>query len=390
MKKIRVALISDSVANISPHTKKGTEIFTYIYLTALRKFKKKECLPTLFGTGNSIVPAKIESIVKDPTTELKGVGEKFNFLFEMLLIDKAIKMQSKFDIFHINIGNGEYIVPFAGHINRPIIVTMHGTTGDPYRKAFFSAAKPALTEHKNLHFVSISQSQRKHLPYLPYVRNIYHGIDVASRFTFNPKGGEMIVWTGRAVPEKGLDAVLDVAKETKKKAKIFPIIKREYIEWLHDVIIKKRNIINQITHIQLDFDVKRSNLVKEYQTAKLFLFPLGWEEPFGFTVIESMACGTPVIAYANGALPEIVVDGKTGFLVNSSPKNIRGDWIIKKTGVEGLTEAVERIYAMKQEDYLKMRMDCRAHVEKNFTAEHMVNQYIDLYREVIEKKNNLH
>jgi glycosyltransferase involved in cell wall biosynthesis len=116
------------------------------------------------------------------------------------------------------------------------------------------------------------------------------------------------------------------------------------------------------------------------------LAPLTWEEPFGLTLIESMACGTPVIAFARGSVPEIIEDGKTGYIVNSSEDDKRGDFVIKKTGIEGLCEAVERIYDMSEEGYRQMRKNCRAHVENNFTVERMVDQYEALYKEILAKK----
>jgi len=125
---------------------------------------------------------------------------------------------------------------------------------------------------------------------------------------------------------------------------------------------------------------KRNELIA---SSRCFIFPIKWEEPFGLVMIESMASGTPVIAYARGSTPEVIKDGETGFLVNSSEEDIRGDWIIKKTAIEGLCEAVEKIYAMPEEEYKAMRRNCRAHVEKNFTVERMVDEYETVYQQII-------
>jgi len=103
-------------------------------------------------------------------------------------------------------------------------------------------------------------------------------------------------------------------------------------------------------------------------------------------MIEAMACGTPVVAYARGSVPEVIKDGETGFIVNSSEEDKRGDWIVKKTGIEGLCEAVEKIYAMPKNQYIEMRKNCRKHVENNFTVEKMVNNYEKVYREIIDKQ----
>jgi glycosyltransferase involved in cell wall biosynthesis len=382
MKKIRLAVLNDNHTKIGPFTKKGTEIFDYIYITNLNRLKKKEVDITSFCAGSSSLPVKIESITYHSSIESKFIGEKHNLLFNMALTAKAISLQKKFDIFHVNNGIGENIIPFAKFIRKPIIVTMHGTTYDLYKQKFMNVVDIP----DNVHFVSISNAQRKHLPKLNYVKTIYHGID-ANKFLFHETGGKNIVWTGRATPDKGLDTVVLVAKKMKKPVRIFPIIKAEYFEWLHEEIIKKRDVVNQIVKLYIEFDVARSNLVTEYQNSKVFLFPLRWEEPFGFTVIESMSCGTPVISFARGAMPEIVKDGVTGLLVNPSPDDIRGNFITKKTGLEGLMEAVERIYSMPEADYLAMRRACRAHVESNFTVERMVSDYMEVYRKVLEKKS---
>ena len=133
-------------------------------------------------------------------------------------------------------------------------------------------------------------------------------------------------------------------------------------------------------------------MIKRYGKSKVLVMPYQWEEPFGLVMIESMACGTPVVAYARGSVPEIIKDGQTGFIVNSSEKDKRGDWIVKKTGIEGLLEAVEKIYAMPEAEYLEMRRNCRKHIEKHFTIERMINDYVETYKEVVadykQKKQN--
>jgi glycosyltransferase involved in cell wall biosynthesis len=379
---MKIAIINSNYVKIGKNTKKGTEIFAYVLIKELaRRARKERNQITAFASGNSKIPVKIESVNHLPSLDDKYIGSNNHTLFELSLVSRAFSMQNDFDIFHANFGGGEIILPFAKFVNKPIIVTMHGTLSDPSTKKYFSLYK----DLKNVFFISISNSQRKPIPNLNYIRTIYHGVDIKKEFQFNAKGDNYLIWSGRAVPEKGLDIVLQVIKMTKKKAKIFPIIKDEYLKWLQEIIVKRRNIVNQAISIYTDFDVHRLKLACHYQTSKLFLFPLQWEEPFGMTLIESMACGTPVVAYARGSIPEIVKDGETGFIVNSSETDKRGDWVIKKTGIEGLCEAVERIYAMPEEQYRQMRLACRAHVEKNFTVERMVDQYEEVYKEVINK-----
>jgi len=384
MKKIRVGIINSNYTKIGPFTKKGTEIFAYSLIQGLLKYKKQDIQITSFCSGNSRLSSKTQSISYHSSIEDRSIGNTYHAFFELSLISKALSLQNNFDIFHVNLGNGEYLLPFLRFIRKPVVITMHNpTTIEAFQKKMF----PLYREHgfMNVFFVSISNFQRKGLPYLPYIRTIYHGID-AKKYFFNPVGGKQMIWTGRAIPEKGLDVVLQIAKKMKKQTKVFPIIKEEYIGWLQNEIINKRDTINQIVKINIDFNVLRSNLVKEYQSSKLFLFPVKFDEPFGLTLVESLACGTPVIAYARGSVPEIIKDGETGFIVNSSETDIRGNWIIKKTGIEGLCEAIERIYALPEAEYKQMRLNCRAHVEKNFTVERMIDQYVEVYKEILAKK----
>ena len=112
---------------------------------------------------------------------------------------------------------------------------------------------------------------------------------------------------------------------------------------------------------------------------------IGPTEPFGLVMLEAMACGTPIVAYARGSIPEVIEDGKTGFLVNNSQDDIRGNWIIKKTGVEGIKEAIDKIYSMSKDEYQKMRLACRNHIEKNFSVGKMVNEYKKVYQQIVSQ-----
>lgn len=379
---MRIAAICSNSVKIGKNTKKGTEIFDFTLLNYLSKLKNRDVQVTAFTSGDSKLPVKIESINYRSSFEDKNIGMTNHKIFEVALAAKAFAMQDKFDLYHVNIGNGEIVLPFAQFVKKPILITLHGTLDDPYIPKYF----PLFKNYKNVYFISISDAQRKPFPSLNFIKTIHHGLDIEKLFRFNPVGDKHIIWSGRAIPEKGLDIVLSVVKRVKKSAKVFPMIKEDYLHWLHDEIIKKRNLIYQAAKIYIDFDVNRKELNHHYQSGKLFLFPLQWEEPFGLTLIESMACGTPVVAYGRGSIPEIVKDGETGFIINPSDEDIRGNWIIKKTGVEGLCEAVNYIYSMQKENYEVMRKTCRAHVEKNFSVERMIEDYVNVYKQILSKK----
>lgn len=381
---MKIAVVNSNVVSISKNTRKGSEIFAYILIKNLAKYASKKKLEiTAFASGDSKLPVKIESVNNEGSYADKDIGVKNHKIYELALLSKAFAMQKKFDLYHANIGNGNIIIPFAPFVNKPIIITMHGSfLESPAYKNYFSIFKNL----PNVFFVSISDAQRKPISDLNYIRTIYHGIDCKKNWKFNPKGDEYIVWAGRAVPEKGANIVLKVVRKIKKKAKLFPMIYPDCIDWLREEVIKKRQSINHHTKITIDFDLNRLDLACQFQTSKLFLNPAMWEEPFGLVMIESMACGTPVVAYARGSVPEIIKDGETGFIVNPSDDDIRGNWIVKKTGIDGLCEAAEKIYSMPDEEYYKMRLACRRDVEERFTVERMIKEYVDVYEQVVSMK----
>ena len=377
---MNIAYLFSNYVKISPNAKKGTELVGYIILKGLVDKKINGLKITTFGSGDSTVPTKLESISLLSLKEDKQIEKKSYHFFEEALIAQAFQNQDNFDLYHVHIGNGEIVLPFASFVRKPILITLHGTLQTDYGEKYFSLFKNL----RNIFFISISNNQRRPLPFLNYIKTIYHGIN-QNQFLFNQQGGERIVWTGRGVPEKGPDVVVKIAQKLNKKAAILAIEKENQREWFNNQVVKKVNLNNNL-HFQSNLN--RTALIPYYQRSKLFLFPLSWEEPFGMTMVEAMSCGTPVVAYARGSVPEIVRDGETGFIVNSSDNDIRGNWIIKKTGVAGLIEAVNKIYAMPKSKYAAMRYACRRHVEHNFTLKRMVDQYVEVYQEVINQYQN--
>lgn len=382
---MKIALVASDYVKISKSTKKGTEIFYYTFANNLakqiRENKKGFDLEvTSFAAGNSDLPFHIESIKNLASVEDKRIDEGNYKLYELGLLAKAFSQQDLFDLYHIHISNGEYILPFAQFVKKPILVTMHGGVDQAYDSRYFSFFKNL----PNVHYLSISNSQRRRLPNLNYIKTIYHGVNVENTFRFNQTGGQSMLWAGRGVPDKGLDIVLQVVKHTRRPARIFPILKAEHMDWFIEEVIKKRNKIKNGSRVQIemDFDLTRKELIRYYQSTKLFLFPIQWEEPFGLVMIESLACGTPVVAFARGSVPEVIKDGETGFIVNFSESDKRGNWITKKTGIEGLCEAVERIYSMTDREYKKMRRSCRDDAVKRFNINNMVSEYVDIYKKL--------
>lgn len=373
---MKIAIVCSNSSSITKAAKKGTEIFDSILINNLAKEDKYLDI-TAFASGDSDLPTKIESIDYHSSLSDKSIIQKDkHIIFELALISKAFSMQDKFDLYHINIGDGDIALPFASFVKKPILITLHNTQAAGYIDKYFSLFQNS----KNIFFVSISDAQRKFFPKLNYAATIYHGVET-DLFKFEPRGGDAIMWSGRGIPEKGLDVAAQVLKKAKREAKIFVLRKEEHIEWLSKQLEELK--AESDNNILIEFEKDRADLINHYQSSRLLLFPIQWEEPFGLVLIESMACGTPVVAFARGSVPEIVKDGETGFLINPSDSDIRGDWVVKKTGVEGLCEAIEKVYSLSQQEYRQMRKNCRTHVEKSFSAERMAKEYSKVYRKIL-------
>lgn len=378
---MKIAIVCSNYFNIRKETANGTAIFDYSLITNLAERAQSENLfITAFASGESVLPVPVESIDFHPSSaDERLIASGKNILYEQTLLSKAFSMQETFDVYHINIGDGDIALPFARFLKKPIIITLHHIRDEEYMRKYFSF----YTEQANIFFVSANNAQRKLFPDLPYAATVHHGID-AELFSFEAEGGSALMWAGRAIPEKGMDLVVDVARSTGHDAKLFGIPRGEHLDWLQENVL---DVIGRTESPRISYDAGRNRyeLIEHFQTSKAFMLPALYEESFGLVLIEAMSCGTPVIAFAKGSIPEVIADGETGFIVNASNADIRGDWITKKTGVEGLREAVERLYAMSDKEYRAMRIACRNRILRHFTIDRMVDDYLNVYRQVIEQ-----
>lgn len=298
--------------------------------------------------------------------------------YEMDLTEKCYKMalDGKMDIIH---SYHDSLAHFSDEMTQfPTVYTLH----DPLPKNENGLSYWLLNKFKYQNYVSVSKEFMKYNKLnLNFIDTVYHGIDLSDyQFAVN---GEDLGFIGRMSKEKGMDIAIDIAKSLNKKISIATSREDQYkdLSYYNDVI-KPRLTQKTVFTGFLDGNRKHDFLGNNY----CLLFPILWEEPFGMVMIEAMACGTPVIAFARGSVQEIIKDGETGFIVNSSEEDIRGNWIIKKTGIEGFREAVERIYSMPQDQYSLMRDMCRKHVEQNFSVEKMVEGYEKVYQKILASK----
>lgn len=376
MNKLKILLGGGLRETINIKSSGGGGVFNYFFA---KELAKRGCEVTILGLNGGKVPGC--NLIPIASSEEEVMRYEENYLLHdayQLIESQYIALNhNAYDIIHISYYHYLF-APFSKFISKPIIYTEHLPllSSEGWQALLKKMVKPSDI------FVFVANHAYKKAKLINNKRCILHGIDV-SFYPFNPKSDNFLFWLGRSKKKKGLKEAVVVAKKTKKILYAAQAIKRP-----DDVVFFEQEIkplVSNEAHIHFVGINPYPEKLKYYQNAKVFLMPIQWEEPFGLVMIESMACGTPVVAFARGSVPEVIKDGETGFIVNPSDDDIRGNWIIKKTGIDGLCEAVERIYSMPEKEYQEMRYNCRKHVEKHFTVERMVDDYIKVYEEVIRK-----
>lgn len=374
---MKIAQIANVWQSIPPPGYGGSEKVIYNLCEGLTK---KGHQIYLFGTGDSKISGNLSFIFKEKLLS-KGIDWS-NFIYPLLHFTytyEQIKKSGDYDIIHGHYSLASDLISLAmAHLqDLPSVFTLHSPL---YDKPKYDDRNKIFEYCKKLFFISISNKQRT-LP-LNYLDTIYHGIYTKDIHFSETSTDNSLLWLGRIVPEKGLEYALTIAANLNKQITVVGRVDKEnnknyeYFKEKCSTKLAKSNI----TFMQeIDANQKNEVMLK----SKCFLFPIIWEEPFGLVIIESMATGTPVVAFAQGSVPEIIKDGETGYIVNVSNDDIRGDWLIKKTGIEGFQEAVEKIYSLPNHKYQEMRKACREHVEKNFTVERMVDKYEKVYQQII-------
>jgi len=339
---MRIAQIAPLWIPIPPYTYGGTElVISWLCDELVRRGHEV----TLFATEDSKTSAKLIPIWPKALwrAKLKTPHAVFSLLYE-----KLISLQNQFDIIHDHCEF--YTMPLTRFLKPPVITTLH----HPLTEETIILYK----KFPNINFVAISKNQRKLGPGINIVKTIYHGLPI-EKYEFNPEPKNYLLWLSKIMPEKGIAEAIDIAKLSGENLIISGNIPPEYGDYF-DFRIKPLIEGKKIQFVGASNFSKKIELLKN---TKAFLFPVKRPEPFGLVVIEAMACGVPVIAFKEGSMPELIEDGKTGFLVNS---------------VEEACLALKKIGKIKRED-------CREYVKKNFNLKRMVNRYEKLYKKILKK-----
>lgn len=235
----------------------------------------------------------------------------------------------------------------------PVVYTLHDPVYPWYREMF------ELFDTPNQHYISISKNQRRDAPDLRYLSTVHNGINI-DEFSFSEEAEDYLLFAGRIVPQKGVKEAVQVAKDTGHRLLIIGPVYPDGQDYFDQYI--KPHLSDKILYLGY---VEREHMAKYYQKAKALLTPVQWEEPFGLTSIEAMACGTPVISLHRGAAPEIIEQGKTGFVVHS---------------IADMCDAVRKLDTIR-------RKDCRNHVQKNFCSAKMVDSYEAAFARVLQQSS---
>ena len=305
---------------------------------------------TLFASGDSTTSATLESVC-DEALRPSGILPFEEMVYEQMQLSNLFQRANDFDIIHCHVD--DLALPYGSLTKTPVVHTTHHVFRPLMRKIF--------SQHRRQNYVSISLAHQQRDLGLNYVANVYNAIAV-DQFTFapTPQDPPYLFFLGRLSPQKGPHLAIEIAKRTGWKLKIAGMVNFSNQEFF------EKEVEPYIDGEQIEFlgEIGHTRKVELLKGATATLFPITWPEPFGLVMVESMACGTPVIAMANGAAPEVITDGETGVLCET---------------VDDCVAAVAKISHID-------RLACRTRVETHFSTERMVDGYEAVYQKLIQDR----
>jgi glycosyltransferase involved in cell wall biosynthesis len=344
---MKIAQIAPLYERVPPRLYGGTERIVF-YLT--EELVRQGHDVTLFASGDSrtaaeLVPCcdtalRLNRLIQDPLPH------------HVLMLEKVRRRVTEFDILHFHIDLLHF--PLLPNLEKPALTTLHGRLDLPDLMPFYRAFPDAP-------LVSISVDQRRPLPPVNWIGTVHHGLP-PDLLPFKPVAtGGYLAFLGRISPEKRPDRAIEIAARAGMPLKIAAKIdKVDQTYWDERI----RPMIRTCPNVEFIGEIDEAAKAEFLGNAMALLFPIDWPEPFGLVMIEAMSCGTPVIAFRRGSVPEIIEDGVSGFIVED---------------IEQATRAVSQIGALS-------RNEVRRCFERRFTVERMAADYVSIYCSLIEAR----
>ncbi len=342
---MKIAQVAPLYESVPPKYYGGTErVVSYLSEELLKQGHEV----TLFASGDSVTKAHLIAPCRRSLRLDKHCVDQL--AHHVLMLEMVFREPDRFDIIHFHIDYLHFLL--SRRYKVPHLTTLHGRLDIP-------DLVPLYQEFRDMPVVSISNAQREPLPWLNWLGTVYHGLP-EDLYNFREKPGDYLAFLGRIAPEKRVDRAIEIAKRIGMPIKIAAKVDKVDKDYFEDVVepLLRNPLVEYVGEIgEGEKDEFLGN-------AYALLFPINWPEPFGLVMIEAMACGTPVIAYRRGSVPEVMEEGATGFIVQ---------------GLEDAIEAVHRIPTLS-------RKRCRQVFEERFSASRMARDYIALYQQVVERK----
>ncbi len=338
---MRIAQVAPLFESVPPKLYGGTErVVSYLTEELVRQGHDV----TLFASGDSIT--KAELVACSPRALRLDEECVDPLAHHMVMLDKVFKVAHCFDIIHFHI---DYLhFPLSRRSGAPNVTTLHGRLDLP-------DLVPLYQEFPQARVVSISDSQREPLPDANWQGTVYHGLP-EDLYTFREGAGSYLAFLGRVSREKQVDRAIEIAKKTGMTLKIAAKVDKADEAYFKEEI---EPLLNDPL-IELIGEIGEEDKDEFLGNAYALLFPIDWPEPFGLVMTEAMACGTPVIAFPGGSVPEVIEDGVNGFICDS---------------IDEAVAAVERIPTLS-------RRKCRDVFEERFSATRMAKDYIAIYERI--------
>jgi glycosyltransferase involved in cell wall biosynthesis len=345
---MRIAQVAPLFESVPPKLYGGTERVVSWLTEELVRLGHEV---TLFASGDSMTTARLVTACPE---SLRLSPDSFDQLASHLVtLELVANQQNEFDLIHFHTDYMHF--PISRREPYLHVTTLHGRLDLPELASLYDI-------YNHMPVISISDAQREPLPNINWQGTVRHGLPRDS-YKFHPKPKDYLAFLGRTSPEKGLDSAIEIAKAAGMTLKIGAKVDKSDQEYFETCIEPLLDGTNAQFVGEVGFPDKNDFL----GNAVALLFPISWPEPFGLVMIEAMACGTPVIAYNFGSVPEVMADGVTGYVVSD---------------LEGAVDAVRKIDQID-------RKKVRKHFEQYFTADRMAQEYVKIYERLVGRKKAL-